>query len=521
MSQSQQLQQLKKQLWNIANDLRGKMGADEFRDYILGFIFYKYLSDKFASFANNILEEEDEGFNDFAKLDIKNTEHLEYIKEVRKNAIDEIGYALAPNQLFHQLAKRGKQAEDSFILDDLTATLKAIEQGTLGTESEDDFANLFDDIDLNSTKLGNSPDDRNELIAKVLSHLDNIDFDLSNSESDVLGDAYEYLIGEFASGAGKKAGEFYTPQMVSTLLAKIVTEDSDMLASVYDPTCGSGSLLLRVKREAASVDMIYGQEMNRTTYNLARMNMFLHNINYDKFNIVLGNTLLNPHVGAAKPFDAIVSNPPYSVNWIGSDDPTLINDERFAPAGVLAPKSKADFAFVLHALNYLSSKGRAAIVCFLGIFYRGGAEQKIRQYLIDNNYVESVISLAPNLFFGTTISVNILVLSKHKTDSKTQFIDASKLFKAETNTNILTDEHIAQLMVLFDSKTDAEYLAVSVDNTAIATNDYNLSVSAYVEAENTREVIDITTLNAELKITVAKINQLRTDIDKIVAEIEA
>ncbi len=251
------------------------------------------------------------------------------------------------------------------------------------------------------------------------------------------------------------------------------------------------------------------------------MNMFLHNINYDKFNIVLGNTLLNPHFGDDKPFDAIVSNPPYSVKWIGSDDPTLINDERFAPAGVLAPKSKADFAFVLHALNYLSSKGRAAIVCFPGIFYRGGAEQKIRQYLIDNNYVESVISLAPNLFFGTTISVNILVLSKHKTDSKTQFIDASKLFKAETNTNVLTDEHIAQMMALFDSKADAEYLAVSVDNTSIATNDYNLSVSAYVEAEDTREVIDITSLNAELKITVAKIDQLRTDIDTIVAEIEA
>ena len=293
---------------------------------------------------------------------------------------------------------------------------------------------------------------------------------------------------------------------------------------IYDPAAGSGSLLLQAKKHFDNhiiEEGFFGQEINHTTYNLARMNMFLHNINYDKFNIVLGNTLLNPHFGDDKPFDAIVSNPPYSVKWIGSDDPTLINDERFAPAGVLAPKSKADFAFVLHALNYLSSKGRAAIVCFPGIFYRGGAEKKIREYLVDNNFVESVISLAPNLFFGTSISVNILVLSKHKTDSKTQFIDASKLFKAETNTNILTDANIKQIMQLFDSKADAEYLAVSVDNSVIATNDYNLSVSAYVEAEDTREVIDITTLNAELRITVTKIDQLRTDIDKIVAEIEA
>lgn len=293
---------------------------------------------------------------------------------------------------------------------------------------------------------------------------------------------------------------------------------------IYDPAAGSGSLLLQAKKHFDNhiiEEGFFGQEINHTTYNLARMNMFLHNINYDKFNIVLGNTLLNPHFKDDKPFDAIVSNPPYSVKWIGSDDPTLINDERFAPAGVLAPKSKADFAFVLHALNYLSSRGRAAIVCFPGIFYRGGAEKKIREYLIDNNYVESVISLAPNLFFGTNISVNILVLSKHKTDNKTQFIDASKLFKVETNTNVLTEANIEQIMRLFDGKADSDYLAKSVDNTDIAINDYNLSVSAYVEAEDTHEVIDITTLNAELKITVAKINQLRADIDNIVAEIEA
>ncbi len=292
---------------------------------------------------------------------------------------------------------------------------------------------------------------------------------------------------------------------------------------IYDPAAGSGSLLLQAKKHFDNhiiEEGFYGQEINHTTFNLARMNMFLHNINYDKFDIRLGNTLTEPHFGDEKPFDAIVSNPPYSVKWIGSDDPTLINDERFAPAGVLAPKSKADFAFVLHALNYLSAKGRAAIVCFPGIFYRGGAEQKIRQYLVDNNYVETVISLAPNLFFGTTIAVNILVLSKHKTDTRVQFIDASGLFKKENNNNILTDGHIEQVMQVFASKADINHLAKTVPQETVAANNYNLSVSSYVEALNTREIIDISELNTELKITVAKIEQLRKDIDSIVAEIE-
>lgn len=293
---------------------------------------------------------------------------------------------------------------------------------------------------------------------------------------------------------------------------------------IYDPAAGSGSLLLQAKKHFDNhiiEEGFYGQEINHTTFNLARMNMFLHNINYDKFDIRLGNTLTEPHFGDEKPFDAIVSNPPYSVKWIGSDDPTLINDERFAPAGVLAPKSKADFAFVLHALNYLSAKGRAAIVCFPGIFYRGGAEQKIRKYLVDNNYVETVISLAPNLFFGTTIAVNILVLSKHKTDTNIQFIDASELFKKETNNNILTDAHIEYIMQVFDSKADTEHFAKSMPAKTIATNDYNLSVSSYVEAKDTREIIDITTLNADLKNTVSKIDLLRKDINAIVAEIES
>jgi type I restriction enzyme M protein len=294
---------------------------------------------------------------------------------------------------------------------------------------------------------------------------------------------------------------------------------------IYDPAAGSGSLLLQAKKHFDNhiiEDGFFGQEINHTTYNLARMNMFLHNINYDKFNISLGDTLLDPKMGDEKPFDAIVSNPPYSVKWIGSDDPTLINDDRFAPAGVLAPKSKADFAFVLHALNYLSSKGRAAIVCFPGIFYRGGAEKKIRQYLVDNNFVETVISLAPNLFYGTSIAVIILVLSKSKTENKTQFIDASgeDFFKKETNNNILTDEHIAKIMDMFDTKEDVEYTAVTVDNTAIAENDYNLSVSSYVEAKDTREVIDIVELNKSIASTVEKIDSLRSSIDSIVAELE-
>ncbi|MCB4751185.1 MAG: type I restriction-modification system subunit M, partial [Sulfurovum sp.] len=323
--------------------------------------------------------------------------------------------------------------------------------------------------------------------------------------------------------AGKSGGEFFTPQSVSKLIAQLAMHKQAKVNKIYDPACGSGSLLLQAKKHFDAhiiEDGFWGQEINHTTYNLARMNMFLHNINYDKFNVVLGDTLIDPYFGDDKPFDAIVSNPPYSVKWIGSEDPTLINDDRYAPAGVLAPKSKADFAFVLHSLSYLSSKGRAAIVCFPGIFYRGGAEAKIRKYLIDNDYVETVISLAPNLFYGTSIAVNILVLSKHKSDNKTQFIDASKLFKQQTNTNELSPEHIEEIIATFDTKEDVEYFAKSIDSKVIAENDYNLSVSSYVEAEDTREKVDIVELNKEIKTTVEKIDTLRSEIDAIVSEIE-
>ena len=366
--------------------------------------------------------------------------------------------------------------------------------------------------------------DKNIRLAAVLKGVAELNFaDFEGSNIDLFGDAYEFLISNYAANAGKSGGEFFTPQHVSKLIAQLAMHKQTSVNKIYDPACGSGSLLLQAKKhfDAHIIEEgFFGQEINHTTYNLARMNMFLHNINYDKFNVQLGNTLIDPHFGDDKPFDAIVSNPPYSVKWIGSDDPTLINDERFAPAGVLAPKSKADFAFVLHALSYLSSKGRAAIVCFPGIFYRGGAEQKIRQYLVDNNYVETVISLAPNLFYGTTIAVNILVLSKHKTDTTTQFIDASGLFKKDTNNNVLLDAHIERIMQVFDSKVDVEHFAKSVSFDGIKANDYNLSVSSYVEAKDNREVVDIGELNAELKITVAKIDQLRKDIDNIVTEIE-
>jgi len=366
--------------------------------------------------------------------------------------------------------------------------------------------------------------DKNARLSAVLKGVAGLDFgNFEDNHIDLFGDAYEFLISNYAANAGKSGGEFFTPQQVSKLVAQLAMHKQTRVNKIYDPACGSGSLLLQAKKHFDAhiiEDGFYGQEINHTTYNLARMNMFLHNINYDKFNIQLGDTLRNPHFGDEKPFDAIVSNPPYTLKWIGSDDPTLINDDRFAPAGVLAPKSKADFAFVLHALHYLSAKGRAAIVCFPGIFYRGGAEQKIRQYLVDNNYVETVIALAPNLFFGTTIAVNILVLSKHKADTTTQFIDASSLFKKETKNNTLLDTHIEQIMSVFDSKADAAHFSKSVAFEAIAKNDYNLSVSSYVQAKDTREVVDIAKLNAELKTTVARIDQLRAQINAIVAEIE-
>jgi type I restriction enzyme M protein len=512
MTSSQQRAALQSQIWKIANDVRGSVDGWDFKQYVLGSLFYRFISENFARY----IEADDESIH-YAALD-----DSVITPDIKDDAVKTKGYFIYPSQLFAKIAA-GANTNDS-LNTDLAAIFGAIETSANGYPSEPDIKGLFADFDTTSNRLGNTVADKNTRLAAVLKGVAGLDFgDFQGNHIDLFGDAYEFLISNYAANAGKSGGEFFTPQHVSKLIAQLAMHKQKSVNKIYDPACGSGSLLLQAKKHFDAhiiEDGFWGQEINHTTYNLARMNMFLHNINYDKFNMQLGNTLINPHFGEDKPFDAIVSNPPYSVKWIGSDDPTLINDERFAPAGVLAPKSKADFAFVLHALSYLSGRGRAAIVCFPGIFYRGGAEQKIRQYLIDNNYVETVISLAPNLFFGTTIAVNILVLSKHKSDTTTQFIDASALFKKETNNNTLTNAHIEHIMQAFDSKDDREYFAKSVPFEEIVGNDYNLSVSSYVATKDNREVVDITQLNAELKSTVIKIDRLRADIDAIVAEIE-
>ena len=515
MSSTAQRAELQSQIWKIANDVRGSVDGWDFKQYVLGTLFYRFISENFS----NYIEGGDESVK-YAELsdDIVN-------EEIKEDAIKTKGYFIYPSQLFENIAKNANTNES--LNTDLAAVFSAIESSANGYPSEQDIKGLFADFDTTSNRLGNTVKDKNSRLAAVIKGVEGLNFGrFEENHIDLFGDAYEYLISNYAANAGKSGGEFFTPQSVSKLIAKLATHNQTKINKIYDPAAGSGSLLLQAKKqfdEHIIEDGFYGQEINHTTYNLARMNMFLHNVNYDKFDIALGNTLLDPQFGDEKPFDAIVSNPPYSINWIGNDDPTLINDERFAPAGVLAPKSKADFAFVLHALSYLSSKGRAAIVCFPGIFYRGGAEQKIRKYLIDNNFVETVISLAPNLFYGTSIAVNILVLSKSKTDTRTQFIDVSgeNFYKKETNNNILTDDHIEEIIKMFDNKEDIDHVSKSVENDKIAEENYNLSVSSYVEAKDTREIIDINVLNTEIKTTVSKIDKLRAEIDNIITEIEA
>ena len=515
MSSTAQRAELQSQIWKIANDVRGSVDGWDFKQYVLGTLFYRFISENFS----NYIEGGDESVK-YAELsdDIVN-------EDIKEDAIKTKGYFIYPSQLFENIAKNANTNES--LNTDLAAVFSAIESSANGYPSEQDIKGLFADFDTTSNRLGNTVKDKNSRLAAVIKGVEGLNFGrFEENHIDLFGDAYEYLISNYAANAGKSGGEFFTPQSVSKLIAKLATHNQTKINKIYDPAAGSGSLLLQAKKqfdEHIIEDGFYGQEINHTTYNLARMNMFLHNVNYDKFDIALGNTLLDPQFGDEKPFDAIVSNPPYSINWIGNDDPTLINDERFAPAGVLAPKSKADFAFVLHALSYLSSRGRAAIVCFPGIFYRGGAEQKIRKYLIDNNFVETVISLAPNLFYGTSIAVNILVLSKSKTDTRTQFIDVSgeNFYKKETNNNILTNDHIEEIIKMFDNKEDIDHVSKSVENDKIAEENYNLSVSSYVEAKDTREVIDINVLNAEIKTTVSKIDRLRAEIDNIIAEIEA
>ena len=485
---------LEQQLWNIANELRGKMNPDEFRDYILGFIFYKYLSEKMESFANELLEEDKVLYSN-----LKNTDDdKEYLEAIKEDSIEELGYFLYPWELFSAVAIRGNSDINNFILEDLTTILRHIEQSTMGHESEDDFEHLFEDLDLTSTKLGKTEDAKNSLVSKILFHLDSINFELKNHDRDVLGDAYEYLIGMFASGAGKKAGEFYTPKEVSTVLAKIVTNNKSKLKSVYDPTCGSGSLLLRVGREVDNVSDYYGQELNRTTYNLARMNMIMHDIHYRKFDIKQEDTLENPqHLD--KRFEAIVANPPFSAQW--SANPLHMSDDRFSQYGKLAPKSKADYAFVTHMIHHLDENGTMAVVLPHGVLFRGSSEGHIRRYLIeDRNYLDAVVGLPANIFYGTSIPTCIMVFKKCREDSQNVlFIDASKGFEKAKNQNHLRDEDIDKIITTIQTRETLDKYSYLASLKEIAENDYNLNIPRYVDTFEEEEPINIDEISKELK----------------------
>jgi type I restriction enzyme M protein len=507
---------LEQQLWNIANTLRGKMNADEFRDYILGFIFYKYLSEKMDIYANTILKQDHIKFRDIKENTKQGQEYIEAIKE---ESLEKLGYFLKPSELFGEVAKRGSgngngniEKESNFILEDLQKILTNIQLSTMGTASEEDFDNLFEDMDLNSTKLGKTPEARNEIIAKVLSHLDKIDFKLESTELDVLGDAYEYLIGQFASGAGKKAGEFYTPQQVSTILAMIVTTGKTKLKSAYDPTSGSGSLLLRIARQVKEVSNFYGQELNRTTYNLCRMNMILHGVHYRRFDIKQEDTLEHPqHLGMT--FEAIVANPPFSAQW--SANPLFTSDDRFSQYGKLAPASKADFAFVQHMIYHLAENGTMAIVLPHGALFRGGAEQHIRKFLIeDKNFLDAVIGLPEKIFFGTDIPTCILVFKKcRETPNNVIFIDASQYYEKGTQ-NYLRQEDIDKIITTYKKRiTEDKYSFVSTLE-QIRENDYNLNIPRYIDTFEEEEEINLdfvssklVAINKELKATESEISK--------------
>lgn len=488
-------QKLEQQLWNIANTLRGKMDADDFRDYILGFIFYKYLSTKMDLYANEILQPDGLTFQEIEG----HPQEAEFMEAIKDAALDKLGYFLQPSELFSELAKRGNGGgKHNFILGDLAAVLTHIEQSTMGSESEEDFGNLFSDLDLTSHKLGKSESDKNELIVKVLVHLDEIDFDLENTDSDVLGDAYEYLIGQFASGAGKKAGEFYTPQQVSSILAQLVTVGKDKLKSVYDPTCGSGSLLLRVAKEVKDVSAFYGQEMNPTTYNLCRMNMIMHDVHYKRFDIKNEDTLERPqHLDLR--FEAIVANPPFSANWSAS--PLHMTDDRFSAYGKLAPSSKADFAFVQHMVHQLDENGTMAIVLPHGVLFRGGAEGHIREYLIkDKNYLDAVIGLPANIFYGTSIPTCILVLKKKRTNTKdVLFIDASQHYEKVKTQNVLRTEDIVKIISTYENRLPEDKYCYVAPLNELADNDYNLNIPRYVDTFEEEEAIDLTAITQELR----------------------
>ena len=510
--------ELHKGIWSIANDLRGAVDGWDFKQYILGIMFYRYISENLTNYINELENDslEVDGKFDYAKLED------EVAISAREEIIKEKGFFIKPSELFENVCKRVKNDEN--LNETLEKIFNDIEGSAKGQPSEGDFSGLFDDIDVNSNKLGATVQKRNEKLVKILEGIANINIGTYHENNiDAFGDAYEYLMQMYASGAGKSGGEFYTPQEVSELLTKISILGKEKVNKVYDPACGSGSLLLKAAKILGKENIeegFYGQEINVTTYNLCRINMFLHNIGYEKFNIKCEDTLLNPKHDKEEPFDVIVSNPPYSIKWEGSDNPVLINDVRYSPAGVLAPKSKADLAFIMHSLSYLSASGVASIVCFPGILYRAAAEQRIRKYLIDNNFIDAIIQLPDNLFFGTSIATVILVLKKNKKDNKTLFIDASKETIKVTNNNKLTEENIQNILNMYKERKDIEHKVRVVDIKEIEENNYNLSVSTYVEPEDTSEKIDIKVLNKEIEEIVKRQEELRKEIDKIIKEIE-
>ncbi|WP_210880027.1 type I restriction-modification system subunit M [Roseovarius autotrophicus] len=488
----EQKKKLEQKLWDIANTLRGKMNADEFRDYILGFIFFKYLSERMHLYANDVLKQD--GI-DYLSVNEATPDGQTILAAVSEASVDALGYFLRPSELFSQIAKRGSKP-GQFILADLTKILNNIQRSTMGTESEDDFDNLFEDLDLTSTKLGRTEEAKNTLIARVLTHLDEIDFQLDQADSDVLGDAYEYLIGQFASGAGKKAGEFYTPQQVSTILARIVTTGKTRLKSVYDPACGSGSLLLRVAKEA-DVSEFFGQEMNRTTYNLARMNMILHGVHYRNFDLKQEDTLEHPQHDGLR-FEAVVANPPFSAKW--SSNPILLSDDRFSQYGRLAPASKADFAFVQHMLHHLDDNGTMAVILPHGALFRGGAEGHIRQYLIkDRNWLDAVIGLPANIFYGTTIPTCILVFRKCRETEDVLFVDASGCFEKAKNQNVLRNSDVDRIVAAFRGRAVEARFSHRAARAEIEENDYNLNIPRYVDTFEAEAEVDLAAVAAELR----------------------
>lgn len=507
--------ELHKTIWRIANDLRGSVDGWDFKSYVLGMLFYRFISENLTAYINAGEHEAGETTFSYARLPDAEAEFG------RNETVSEKGFYVLPSELFQNVRERASKDEN--LNETLERVFKNIEGSAVGTDSEDDLKGLFDDLDVNSSKLGNSVAKRNEKLVKLLDAIG--DLPLGNFEDnsiDLFGDAYEYLMQMYASQAGKSGGEYYTPQEVSEVLARITVMGKKRVNKVYDPAAGSGSLLLKFAKVLGreNVGGFFGQEINLTTYNLARINMFLHDVNYEKFNIAHGDTLLDPQHWDDEPFEAIVSNPPYSIKWDGDANPLLINDERFAPAGVLAPKSKADLAFTMHILSWLAVNGTAAIVEFPGVLYRGGAEAKIRKYLIDNNYVDAVIQLPPDLFFGTTIATCIIVLKKSKTDNSVLFINASDEFKRVGNKNKLTPDNQQNILMALDVREDEEHFATLVSNEDIAANSYNISVSSYVQEEDTREVVDITVLNEEIAEIVARQAELRISIDEIVADLE-